>query len=109
MKSKIMWFGCLLFISFDAMAECSNTKCNDVKIKEMHVFSDGTVWLGTTGTETNLTNCTTQSSLIKLDTTTGGGKNIYSALLAAQARDQSVQVRTMDNVNPCQIVYIITE
>jgi hypothetical protein len=91
-------------------ADCGSNYCGFVKITEMHVVYDGTVWIATSGNEANITNCTPQSSLfIKVDTTTVGGKNIYSALLSAQARDKNVQVRTMDNVSPCQVHYVVVE
>ena len=107
--NKILLVLFAIFISNSVFAECGGNNCNFVKITEMHVFYDGTVWVATTGTETNLTNCTTSSSMIKVDTTTVGGKNIYSALLSAQARDKNVQLRTMDNTNPCQVHYAVVE
>lgn len=96
-----------IFVSGSVFADCGGNNCSYVKITEMHVVYEGSVWIGTSGNEANITNCTPNSSLIKIDTTTAGGKNIYSALLSAQARDKDVQVRTMDNVNPCQVHYVV--
>lgn len=103
---------CLIIVMFFAksvFAECDSNSCDSVKINEMHVFYDGAVWVGTSGTESNLTNCTSSSSLIKVETATTGGKNIYSALLSAQARDKEVWIRTMDNVIPCQAHYVVVK
>lgn len=98
-----------LFVSDLVFADCGPNYCMAVKVQEMHVVYEGSVWVGTTGNEANLTNCTPNSGLIKIDTGTTGGKNIYSALLSAQARDKNIQVRTMDNVSPCQVHYVVVE
>jgi hypothetical protein len=106
------WVICniLLILPVMSYAECGSNFCENVKIQEMQVTYDGIVWIQTTGTETNLQNCVPQGGsitpFIKVDANTSGGKNLYSALLSAQARDKSFLVRTRDGVSPCEIHYI---
>lgn len=100
----------VLLLCATSHAECGSNFCENVKIQEMQVTYDGIVWIQTTGTETNLQNCVPQGGsvtpFIRVDANTIGGKNLYSALLSAQARDKSFLVRTRDGVSPCEIHYI---
>lgn len=110
MRKRQLYVCALWLVSIEAVSECMPTYCSAVKIQEMQVDHSGVVWIQTTGAETNLTNCVPESSVfIKVDTASTGGKNIYSALLSAQARDKAIKIRTMDNVNPCQAHYVVVE
>lgn len=84
--------------------------CSAVKISNMQVAeSDGSVWIETSGAETNL-NCTASSNVfLKLDANTSGGRNIYSALLAYKLADKALGFRVAENSNPCKVLYIVAD
>jgi hypothetical protein len=98
----------LLAFSTNTYAECAVGTCAEVKITQMQIDVAGVVFVETSGTET-LLNCSPEAGIyLKLNTTAQGGKNIYAALLATQARDQIVKIRVIDNVSPCEITYVST-
>ena len=104
-KLMLIFLSCL--VSMAALAECSDVYCDDVSVLKMQVNSyDSVVWVQTTGTESNL-NCTPNSGVyLWLDTSTVGGKNVYSALLAYKMSGQNMGVRLEENSNPCKILYV---
>lgn len=96
----------LLVMPAISYASCSGGACLDVKIQELQVGADGVVYIQTSGTETAL-NCTPEANtFIKLNATTDGGKIIFSSLLASHTADKNVNVRVVDNVSPCQVLYV---
>lgn len=95
----------LLFLPVISHAECGGNYCENVKVQEMQVSYEGIIWMQTTGTEANL-NCGPQNGFVKIDANTNGGKNLYSALLSAQARDKAIFVKTKDGVSPCEIHFV---
>ncbi len=96
----------MLTVPVVANANCATGSCTDVKIQEMQVVSDGVVYIQTSGIEAAL-NCTPESGVfIKLNATTDGGKIIFSSLLASQQANKNVNIRIIDNVSPCQVVYV---
>jgi hypothetical protein len=96
----------LVLVSSSVYADCSGGACISVKIDSMQIESSGIVYIQTTGSETAL-NCKPEVGVfLKLKANTDGGKNIYSGLLSAQARDQRVDVRIIDNLSPCEVSYV---
>ena len=105
------FYSIILFALFakTVLADCSGIVCTDVKVQSMQVDIDGTVWLQTSGTETNLS-CTPDSgAFLKFDSNAPGGKNIYSGLLAYKMADKPLDVRVVQNSNPCEVLYIVTD
>jgi len=109
MDSKKLLAALFFILPGFAFAECSSNACNDVKVEEMQIATSGIVWIQTGGNEALLASsvCTPDSGIfIKLDTSTNGGKNIYSALLSAQAQSKNVSIKVTNGVTPCQVEYI---
>lgn len=96
----------LLLLPVISQAECGGNYCENVKVQEMQVSFDGLVWIKTTGTAANIQNCVSQNGFLKVDANTNGGKNLYSALLSAQARDKPIFVKTKDGASPCEIHFV---
>lgn len=96
----------LLGMSAITYADCSGGSCMDVKVQELQVGNDGIVYIQTSGTETGLSCSPEASVFIKLNATTDGGKIIFSSLLASHATGKNVNVRIVDGVNPCQVLYV---
>lgn len=106
---KISVLTILMLLSVVVYAECAGVMCGDVKVQSMQVDAGGTVWIQTTGTEANL-DCTPNSGIfIKLDGSASGGKNVYSGLLAYKLADKALNIRVIDNSNPCELAYIVTK
>ena len=96
----------LIVLSSSVYADCTGGSCVSVKIESMQIESSGIVYIQTNGSETAL-NCRPEVGVfLKLKANTDGGKNIYSGLLSAQARDQRVDLRIIDNVSPCEVSYV---
>lgn len=105
MKNLLSIIG-LIAITSSAFADCTAGSCNGVKIQAMQIGSDGIIYIQTNGNE-SLLNCTPEANVfLKLKANTDGGKNIYSALLSAQAREKVVDIRIIDNVSPCEVLYV---
>lgn len=105
MKNVLSFLG-LMTIAVSVFADCTGGSCVSVKVQSMQVSSDGIIYIQTSGNELSL-NCQPEASVfLKLKANTDGGKNIYSALLSAQARDKFVDIRIVDNVSPCEVTYI---
>ena len=108
-KKQVIVLSSLLLFSAHAISECSGIACADVKVLNMQVDIDGTVWIQTTGDETKL-NCTPNSGVyLKLNGNTSGGKNIYSGLLAYKMAEKNLVFRIVENTNPCELSYIVTK
>ena len=114
--SKNKWLGelkvrFLVLIGFTLVsvvghADCNGGACSNITIEEMQVQSDGRIFVQTSGDETAL-NCTPEANVfLRLDGSTEGGKNIYSALLTSHTQDEALNIRIIDNQNPCQITHV---
>lgn len=103
---NVLSFSVLISVASSTFADCAAGSCNNVNIQAMQIVSDGNVYIQTDGIESSL-NCRPEANVfLKLNTNTNGGKNIYSALLSAQARGKAVDIRVIDNISPCEVVYI---
>lgn len=92
-----------------AFAGCSGEYCNDVYVDQLYVEASGGIWLQTSGTETALS-CTPDSGIfLRLAIGNEGLKNIYAALLAAQAAGRKVHVRIIGGSSPCSISYVLLD
>ena len=101
-------FGAILLTALSSFvyADCTGGSCTSVKVESMQIDLSGVIYIQTNGNEAAL-NCRPEAGVfLKLKATTDGGKNIYSGLLSAQARDQRVDVRIIDNVSPCEVSYV---
>ncbi len=98
----------LLLLPAITYAGCGGGVCTDVNITEMQIDVGATIYVQTSGVEASL-NCTPQAGVyLKLNGSTDGGRNIYSALLASQTTGKKLKIRILDNVSPCEITYVST-
>lgn len=104
--ASLLTFGAL---STGAYAECSAGACSDVTIDYILVMSNGTITVGTSGTETGLT-CTAAGGKYVAITSTAVGKNaMYSALLTAQTTGKKLSLRLNDTADACTITYVMAK
>jgi hypothetical protein len=110
---KKFFFTVILFLlPTQAFADCGETTCVNVKITMLYVTS-GITHLQTTGTETNLTNCTPEGgSLVSLSHSHGSADKIYAALLSAYVGKLNIRLRfndTAGGTGACHIQYAVLE
>lgn len=104
--SNFGMFSLFFSISSFVNAECDGLLCVGVKIQSMQVDVGGTVWIQTTGTETNLRCAPDSNIFIRFDGNTSGGKNVYSSLLAYKIADRPLKFRIVQDSSPCELLYI---
>lgn len=93
-------------VNTEAIGNCSGHTCNPVYIERLLV-ANNSIKLLTSADESGLDNCTVDAyGYMHLDMTSAHSKEIYSALLAAHMADKKVRIRTVDNVNPCTVLYV---
>ncbi len=109
-KSMKLAFGALLSAaSFAAAADCSVDMCSNVSIEQIYVesgSSGNSTWIRTSGTETNLSMCSPDSSVyVWLDGNMSQKKEVLSLLMMAYALDKPVSIRLYNGARGCAIAY----
>lgn len=102
-------FFCLLLLAattLTAKADCFGHICLNVSIESFFITNTGDIYVATGGDESVLDCTALQGTYLKLDTTDAGAKNLYSALLTAQATSRNVNIRTETGSAGCRILYI---
>ena len=94
-----------LLLSPAACPECNSGGCTDVYVEELYPEASGGAWIKTSGNEA-LASCTVDSNVYLRLNATEGYKEIYATLLAAQLTDRRVNIRIVENSNPCRIAYV---
>lgn len=96
-----------------ALAECSGNGCTGVRITGLYTYggdSQGYAWITTSGTETNLGNCTPDSGIfIKVEGGTPKVDWLFAQLLTAYQTQETLSVRTMDGGGVCRVSYIFAQ
>lgn len=99
-----------ILISQNSFAGCEGTGCIDVKIEMLYVDITKT-YIKTDGVETNLDNCTPDSSVyVALDHSHPSADKIYALLLTAYTSKMNVQMRFYGGIGDtglCTIQYAI--
>lgn len=96
-------------LSTSAYAGCSGGACSDVTIDYILVLNNGTISVGTSGTETDLT-CTASGGKYLAISASASGKNaMYSALLTAQTTKKKLSIRLNDTDDACYIAYVMSK
>jgi hypothetical protein len=109
-ESMRIAFGALLAMaSFAAAADCSVDMCSNVSIEQIYVesgSSGNSTWIRTSGTETNLSMCSPDSSVyLWLDGNVSQKKEMLSLLMMAYALDKPVSIRVYNGSRGCAIAY----
>lgn len=109
---KIVFFILMTLMPITAQADCAGGSCNNVTIKMLYITS-GVTLVGTSGTETGLTNCVPgDGTYVSLSHGQSSADQIYSALLTAYTTKMNVRIRladTPDNLGQCYIAYVVLE
>ena len=95
----------LLSVAGIARAECAAQGCYSVFVEEIYPEATGGAWIKTTGNET-LANCTANSGVYLRLNPTGGYKEVFATLLAAQLTDKKVNIRIHEGSTDCVIAYV---
>lgn len=96
----------LALVSFVAKADCSGNGCSDVYVDRLYLTSAGTVYVGTSGDETKLSCAAEGGVYVSLILADPAGKIMYATLLAAQATNRPVFLRTESNSVGCRVLYM---
>jgi hypothetical protein len=90
-----------------AIAECSNELCQDVTVTVVYPNAwDKTVWIETSGTETQLS-CSAQGGIyLKLDGNDPGAQQVYALILTAFASKLRINFVMVPGAAPCRISHI---
>lgn len=96
------------FYSSPAMSACSGLVCSDyIQTFYQNADSVGTLYIGTTGTETALSCTAASGTLLKLQANTDGGRLTAATLLAAEMANRKVDIILQAGSNPCNILYVV--
>lgn len=98
-----------LVCSAESLAACTGYSCTGVTIDRLYVHYDGTVYTGTSGTETSLS-CTPAAGMyLRLQTTHPGYDQIYALLLTAHENRRTIWLEA-NNADPsCTISYVVSD
>jgi len=105
MKKVLMSVLAMGAITMSANAACDSTGCYGVTIDRMYVTSGGTIYVGTSGTESAL-NCTSPGGVYMSVSHDATGKNaIYSLMLTAQTTKKKINLRAAEGSASCNILF----
>ena len=94
---------CLIVLSSHVYAACSTTKCEG-KIERLYI-TDGLLYIGTDGDETNL-NCSAVAGVyITLPVSNPDFKNYYAMMLTSMSLGNQIGLRIVDLSGGCKLSY----
>ncbi len=96
-------------LSTGAYAECSGGACSNVTIDYILVLGSGTITVGTSGTETDLTCAASGGKYLAISASDPGKNAMYSALLTAQTTNKKLSIRLNDTTDACYIAYVMSK
>lgn len=106
---RLISLAALTFFSFSAIADCTSLSCNNVYVEKLYLTTSGTVYIGTSGNETQLTCNAAGGVYTTLNLSNPGANAIYSTLLTAQTSNKVVEIRIEENSIGCNILYMTLE
>jgi len=109
MKKILISLMALGTLSTATYADCSGGACSSVKIDSILILSNGSITVGTSGTETGLTCAAAGGKYLAIDANAVGKNAMYSALLTAQTTKATLSIRTNDDASACQIAYVFSK
>ena len=108
MKTRYLLALFLCCFSSVGVAACSGVMCGGISITKMQVnVANSLVWVETDGAELDLDCAPDSGVFLMLDTSAEGGKNVYSTLLAYKMANKPLNIRVVENSNPCEIMYVV--
>lgn len=108
---------CCYFSISQAYAECNPDYCAQVYVDQVYTNTNGTVYVGTSGTESNLLCGAVSGVYLTLDLRETGGipygsgpaaSAIYSQLLTAQTTNKKVNIQVNNDSTGCPITYVVS-
>lgn len=96
------------FLGTNAYAACSDKNCTSVKINQIIPSTGGTVYIGTSGDESQLSCPAVGDKYLSLDINKPLAKEIFSTILASQKSKTSMVLRIDENSPDCEIIYVIS-
>lgn len=103
---RFLFGAALALVSFVAKADCSANGCSDVYVDRIYLTAAGIAYIGTSGDESKL-GCAAEGGVyVSLALADPAGKSMYATLLAAQATNRTVFLRTENNSVGCRVSYM---
>jgi len=96
-------------LSTATYAECNAGACSDVTVDFILVLNNGSITVGTSGTETGLTCAASGGKYLSIPADSVGKNAMYSALLTAQTTKAKLSIRTNDTADACTITYVMAK
>ena len=109
MKKILISLMALGTLSTATYAGCNAGACSSVKIESILILSNGSITVGTSGTETGLTCTASGGRYLAIDANSIGKNAMYSALLTAQTTKATLSIRTNDDAGACKITYVFSK
>ncbi len=107
MLKKMLLIVVLLISSKALLADCSSISCSDVYVDLIYVKTSGTVFIGTSGDEANLTCGAVEGVYFTLSQSQAGANMTFSTLLTAQTTGKQVLIKAVDTPDSgCVIKYV---
>ena len=109
MKKILMSVLAMGLISTTVHAGCNGGACSDVKIDFILVLGNGSISVGTSGTETGLQCAASGGKYLAIPADVAGKNAMYSALLTAQTTGKKLSLRLNDTSAACKIRYVMSK
>src|SRR5437868_11839280 len=91
-----------------AVAECNNYICENVRISTLYTSADGGVYVRAQGNISAL-NCTLEGGIyMTLVASSPRFKEIYANLMAYQLADRPISIRINEGSQGCTVAYVYT-
>jgi len=90
-------------------AGCNAGACSDVTVDFLLILKNGTITVGTSGTETGLTCNASGGKYLAIAANDPGKNAMYSALLTAQTTKKKISLRLNDTATTCKIAYVMSK
>ena len=109
MKKLLISLMALGTLSTATYAACNAGACSDVTVDFILVLGNGSITVGTSGTETGLTCAASGGKYLAIPSAAAGKNAMYSALLTAQTTKAKLSIRTNDDAGACTIAYVMSK
>lgn len=108
MKNTV-FLSAFAFLPTLAFGACSNHICSSVLVERLYINSNGKVYIGSSGDESQLDCQSVSGVYTSFDVSEPGGDSIYATLLAAQLSNKPVSIRIVNNSEGCKVLYLLMD
>lgn len=106
MKKIIMSVLALGVLNTSLFADCSGAACTQVDITRLYMTDYGTIFVGTSGTESSLNCSANGGSYLSIRNADIGKNALFSLLLTAQTTKKKIDIGLEDGSPDCHIIAI---